>query len=226
MLPNNKRFERFKAWGNVVMRPLDWLQKVYFYAYYYNTTFNYFSISANYVVDDFVIGLDAKLYVCIENSMGNNYDNTRYFKLVNNKFVPAIQRLNYNGSRGVMEWVLNYETRIAFRSGGAIINPPFQNTLNTNDRPIIYIENNTTENDIMFVGETDTDTQMIPLYANQINGYVGESPTIVDVTDFTIYYKNLFYPQPTLNFLDYLNEIERIADQLKVAGLIYNLESY
>lgn len=226
LLPINKRFERFIAWGKVLMRPLDWLQKVYFYAYYYNTTFQYFSITGYYFVDDFVIGYDSKLYVCIEDSHGHQFDNQKYFKLVNNKFVPAIQRLNYNGSRGVMEWVLNYETRIVFRSGGELPNPPFQNTLNTQPRPKIYIENNTTENDIMFVGSDTTDTQLIPLYASQINGFVGNAPTIVDYADFTVYYKDLFYPQPSFADYSYQADISQITNRLKIAGLNASIAYY
>jgi hypothetical protein len=227
LLPNNKRFETFKAWGKVLMTPLDYLQINTFNYWTYNEfqtigTSVFWNSSDTYNVGDYVVGLDNSLYLCIQNTAsGDLPTNTDYFTKINNDFIGVFAQLRYDSRIGMFEKALN----VALGYATTLPNPPFQDTLNTNDRPTVYIDTNEINADIFLVGIDATDTVLVSLNSFDADVYVGLPPDSYNQNSFTIYYDSTLVP------IDYTtteweNKIKAIADTINLAGLQYNIESY
>lgn len=228
LLPNNKRFTRFNSWGNVLMTPLDYLQTNTFYYWAYNE-YNHngdvliWNSSDTYSVGDYVAGLDNYLYLCIQNTTaGDLPTNTDYFTKINNDFVGIFAKLKYDSRIGMFEKALNIA--LGYPMSG-IPNPPFQNTLNVNDRPIVYIDTNDTDSDLFLVGTIATDTSLIAFDSYTSQDFVGLEPASYNQNSYTIYYDDAEVPAD-YNTTEWENKIKSIADTINLAGLKYNIQSY
>lgn len=227
LLPNNKRFNIFNSWGKVLMTPLDYLQTNTFYWWTYNEyetigTSIFWNSLDTYLVGDYVVGLDNYLYLCIQDtSAGDLPTNTDYFTKINNDFVGVFAKLKYDSRIGMYEKALN----VALGYGDTLPNPPYQNTLNTNDRPTVYIDTNDTDSDLFLVSPTVTDTALVALDGITSQDFVGLPPTSYNQNSYTIYYDSTLVPSDYTT-IEWENKIKSIADTINLAGLQYNIESY
>ena len=229
LLPDNKRLERFKSWGISLMKPLNWLMDV-FTIKYLNEGFVGFFGNIDYFVGDLVIGYDNAVYRCIQDSSNTSdptiLNNTAYFIKQYDNFVAVLQRLNYNSSIGVLEWMLNTEMNYV-NGTTSLINPPFQNTLNSSSLPSIYVETNPLETGMFLVGIDFVDTSNVGLYSSETEFYVGLGSAIsYNFNSFTVYYDSALLSNPYMLANKYENKIKRIVDKVNLAGLKYDIQPY
>jgi hypothetical protein len=230
LLPINKRFPRFISWGKVLMSPLDWLM-INFTENHLKTGFSNFFDDTDYDFGDMVIGLDNCVYRCIKatSTSGNPtiLNNTEYFIKHYNNFIAVNTQLQYNSSIGVLEWILNTEMYcLLTNSIPTLINPPYQNTLNSSARPSIYVDTNTISQGVFLVGTDVQDTTVISYNDISAIDTVGLATATFNSNSFTVYYDSTLLDATYFTATKYENKIKTIVDRVNLAGLKYDIQSY
>jgi hypothetical protein len=229
LLPSNKRNIRFNSWGNVLMKPLNWLMDA-FISKRLNNGFDLFFDDSEYFVSDLVVGFDNCVYRCVKYINTNNPDtlnNLEYFVKQYETYIPINKQLQYNTSIGVLEWILNTEMYCELTSSNpTLFNPPFQNTLNTQSRPSIYVDTNTVAQGVFLVGTDVQDTTTIAFNDISTIDTVGLETTTFNSNAFTIYYDSVLLDPTYFTATKFEKKIRTIVDRVNLAGLNYDIQSY
>lgn len=105
LLPPDKRNNVFIAWGNPVMKPLQWLHDLIYNDYANGTEALRYDSTTAYSKYDRVIFNNA-VYECLADNTGISPLDSNYWVLVTEDFRGVRERVRYNGQKLTLEWIL------------------------------------------------------------------------------------------------------------------------
>ena len=213
LLPDNKRRDRYIAWGKTLMYPLQWLHDRFFIDYKTGTIYANWNVLTTYTKGSFVKYTDKKIYFAISNPpIGTLPTNETYWIKTQDNFVGFDERMKYRSQIITFEYALNKWFDIPF------VQPPLVNQ--------IYIINNLVMANVFRVGEDDMNTSFASLNALGIEDYVGTGTVSNNQYSFTIYYPSSLPAILGLNATIVELQIRSLVDTIKLSGTIYNIISY
>jgi hypothetical protein len=204
LTPPKLRQSKLTAWIQVLLRPLDVFHNNTFIPYKESQTYTVYDDLESYSFGDIVLWTDKATYECIvTTTIGVNPTVLTTWRKVNDIFIGADERVQYNSQKILFEYALNNY----FQTTG------------------IYIENNFNNADTVFVmGNTGEFSSAMPNLVSPLD-YMANVPTFSTTSDgFTIFVP-LFFCFTTLG-PNYENIIRSFANKYVLAGITYGVQTY
>lgn len=211
LTPPKLRLPKMLAWLKVLLKPLNRFMSVDFDFYMTGATSGDYSSAITYNFGDTVIGSDKCVYECIvTTSLNVDVTNTTNWVKINSNFIGANERVKYNAQKMLYEYALNKYFRVAALPADQI-----------------YITNNTYYTSHFIMGNTGGLSSSMPNNSNNQIQYLGNSYTYsASNYDYTIYVPTAVFNGLGTNTANRENAIRAFANQLNLAGMVYNVVTY
>lgn len=202
------------AWLKVLARPIQWLWQLIFEDYSTGVSYLDWANIFAYNAGDRIVWTDKSVYeakvthisISGSNEPTGNVDSADTWLKVQDKHTGADQRARYNSQIIVLEHILNKWYRIP-----------------TTD-PQIYIENNVNTNGFL-MGTVGVYSSKIPNNSVFMADYLWNTPDFSS-TDFTVFVPVAFFATLGDTAQNRENNVRRIVDQYRIAGITYTVTTY
>lgn len=212
-LPPLKRLAKFKAWGSILLKPLQYLHDLFFTSYVEGNNDPSWSALTVYNPYNVVRYTDKAIYECIATTTaGIAPTDTEYWRKIQDTFIGIKERSMYNAQVCVFEYALNKWFGTTFS-----ITPAASE---------IFIETLTVITNAFVVGLNVTDSSAVYLSGQESKDFVGLTPTSFEQYNFIIYVPTAVFNALGTTLADREAQIRNYADKIKLAGTIYKIETY
>jgi hypothetical protein len=212
LTPPDKRLPKFTAWIFSLMNPMQWNTDLFFIDYRLGSSAILYSGATAYALGDRV-KYNNKIYECILATTGNLPTDETCWILVLNDFRGATERVNYNGQKLSLEWILNKWFDTAF------VQPVFSPLSANSD---FYINELTTDDDSFLISlDSSTGPSYIGL-DNFSEDFIGLSYVAV-VNNFTVNYPLSVIPSTSNSKY---KEMVSLVNQYKLYGTLVTYTGY
>lgn len=206
LLPPDKREPENLAWGESLVKPIQWNHDNFFTEFLGGSTALDYDTGTSYAVFQ-EVRYNNQIYQCIKESTGNAPTNTTYWVLVNKDFRGARQRVKYNGQKLVLEYILNKWFGTTF-----IAQPKTTGPLS------VFRVVNVITSSGFFVKQSSPNTSFAFSYSEIQENFVPETSS-VNTTNFKIQYPNWVTANQII-------QMKAIVEKFKLYGTTVAYESY
>ncbi len=200
------------ALGRTLIRPIQYLRDLIFDDYVTGSTYQMFDVSSAYTSDNRVIYTDRGVYENLTGSTGVYPTDTLSWRKINDSYIGATERSQYNAQKYLYEFGLNRFFQLT-----GITNETIYSSANTN----IYIENIKASSQSFIMGGQSGLYSSDMFYTTSsefmFNGLIAEQPF-----DYIIWVPDYIYTGVTCNELI----VRSFADTLNIAGMRYSVSGY
>ena len=200
------------AWGNVLLKPLQYLHELIFEDYVNGSQYGTFDITSAYTLSNRVIYIDRGAYECISGTTAGIVPfNSNFWRKINDNYIGAKERVLYNSQKIIYEYALNRW----FQTG---VNNPYPGNG-------IYIETLVTDSTTFLLGSDGPNSSDLVSNSIYAESYLGNG-LINNIYDYTIWVPNAVYNAlgPNITFRE--NTIRSVADNYNLAGMQYTVSGY
>lgn len=216
-LPPYKRLSRYKSWVEVLLTPIQWLQRVMFDTYAKGEYLEVYDSGSTYLFNDVVQWVDYRLYKALQNvPISTPCSNTTYWILVSEDNVGLRQRAGATGQKLSLEFILNKHYNTVFTQPIIGISA-------------IYIASLPVDTNYFVAGIDGTQSSYAAISGQNAEQFVGESYNY-DTESLAIYVPNVTldaislglesspYPNAQKTVLTYANQFIFAGIITKVVG--------
>lgn len=208
LYPPHLRLALHLAWGNVLMKPLQWLRGLTFDTYANGLPSNKWDFSTSYALGDLVYYTDRCVYECTIAGSGNFPTvAVTYWKKVLDNHIGVHERVKYNSQKILFEYSLNRWFDCYSPS------------------PLIYITNNVYSIMFLLGGQNGLTSSSMPLSSAYSATFMGNSFGYSSY-QFTIYVPIGVYNTLGSSNTERTNTIRSFADKYVLVGIQYNVATF
>lgn len=191
------------AWGETLLKPVQYMRDLIFVDYADGSVYNDYSPLSSYTPSDRVIYTDRGVYENHNSSVGFAPTDTAYWNKINDNYIGIRERVRYNSQKKLFEYSLNRW----FQCTG------------------IYIENTPIQASFFTMGQTGTySSTMSNGASNQF--YMGNSYSANSTSSYTIWVPLTAYTGMSTVLTERENIVRSFADNYNLAGMFYSVSGY
>lgn len=208
LMPVEHRDDNTTSLVKALLKAMQWVQNIFFDQYRKGVTYLPYS-PGTYNQHDLVL-YERKLYVSLEGSNTSLPTDTTKWSIVLQNHVGMNQRILADGSKIKLEYYLNNLYQTTYRQ------PP--------NIPDIYVETNTVEPSVFFVGYTEDESSAIGYDGS--DDYIVESYVVSTQKMATIWFPLAVYTAIDSDSTKREGVVRSIIDKIITQGITYNINTY
>lgn len=206
LTPPILRQKKSQAWGDVLLKPLQYFRNNVLGDYSTGSTYSMFDNSSAYTKGDRVVYVDRGVYENLTGSTGALPIDIYSWYKINDNYLGIDERVQYKSQVMTFEYALNRH----FQTTG------------------IYIVTTPAPPNVLYMGQTSATSTKISKYTyGQVTAaYISQYPIDSNSYNYVIHVPNSKLTSLASTFSGQTNIIRSFADTLNLAGMKYSVSGY